>query len=83
MYICVPQRSADGIADMVQRAIQNEASALLMPSAHRNLEGLDIPPSLPVHWVPSPLEVADRLAVAFYGAQGLVSVQGCSYGCQR
>ena len=54
---------------MLREAIQRGASALRLPQESRSIEAIQgvIPEGMPVHYVLNILEVAQRLAVAFYG----------------
>lgn len=51
------------------KAVENGASALLLPHESRDMEAITgaIPEGMPVHYVLNVAEVAQRLAVAFYG----------------
>lgn len=79
MYIC-ECGPADDIPELVSLAVQQEAAALLLPWAARDMEGVAeaIPAGMPVHYVLEVKEVAHRLAVAFYGRceQGVTPCDG-------
>lgn len=75
MYVCLAGNVED-VPQMVQNALALEASALLLPvEAEEVMQGMEIPPGVPVKYVSSVADVAHRLAVAFYGA--FMHAQAC------
>ena len=67
MYICCTTTDAEAVPQLVQTALDNGATAVLMPAEAEGLEGLVIPAEMPCRYVLNVPEVAQRLAVAFYG----------------
>ena len=77
MYVCNIDVSNEdhvrAVPLLVQRALENKAAALLLPSV---CVGLEVPEGTPCHYVAEVAEVAERLAVAFYGEHWTSSVEG-------
>ena len=69
LYICCTTSNAEEVPGMLGKAVENGASALLLPHESRDMEAITgaIPEGMPVHYVLNVAEVAQRLAVAFYG----------------